>query len=186
MRHTSAANAWLYIYLIFGSLFYAESPSHSRRPLSVSNTDFIPHLVPLSGCFICAVCLAHSIYIKSNLKPCTLTGSGSSNFQHVFAYAYVPPSGSSFTLPSCSALKASLIIQQFVCRINWQLFMLFYLISLCWPALHMTKQGETERKVMPGQYHVLSNIVYSQFYRSSTRNFQTHYQYKQIELPFFL
>lgn len=108
----------------------------------------------------------------------------SSNFQHVSAYAYVPPSSAALipqfnahspSRAAISALKASLIIQQFVCRINWQLFMLFYLISLCLPAplspclpvslspcllaLHVTRQRATDlrlkRKVMAGQYCVL-------------------------------
>lgn len=132
-------------------LRWAQSKApHSRLPPAAQLSPISQlNSVSISKCFICAVCLAHSIYIKSNQKPCTLTGRVSSNFQHVFAYAYVPPSGCTYPivlLPLYSCLKASLIIQQFVCRINWQLFMLFYLISLCLPALHVTNQSRAEQR----------------------------------------
>lgn len=132
----------------------------------------------------------------------------SSNFQHVSAYAYVPPSSAAlipqFNAHSPSphspspaailALKASLIIQQFVCRINWQLFMLFYLISLCLPApvslapCFACDEATCNRpKIKEESYgrsvlRITCWVIYSHFYLSSSRTFQT--QYKQIDLLF--
>lgn len=92
-----------YIFIWFLARCFTMSPvkvaSQSPSPRS-STVPPISQLnsVSISKCFICAVCLAHSIYIKSNQKPCTLTGRVSSNFQHVFAYAYVPPSGCTYPI----------------------------------------------------------------------------------------
>lgn len=138
----------------------------------------------------------------------------SSNFQHVSAYAYVPPSSPALipqfnahspsphspSRAAISALKTSLIIQQFVCRINWQLFMLFYLISLCLPAplspclpvslapCFACDEATCNRpKIKEESYgrsvlRITCWVIYSHFHLHSSRTFQT--QYKQIDLLF--
>lgn len=133
-------------------------PRSSTVPIAVSQLNS----VSISKCFICAVCLAHSIYIKSNQKPCTLTGSVSSNFQHVFAYAYVPPSDCTYptvhrTLHPQYSPK-SILNNSTVC-LSHQLATL-YAILFDFPLSPCSACDEPKqsRQVMPGQYYVLSNI----------------------------
>lgn len=140
-------------------------PRSSTVPIAVSQLNS----VSISKCFICAVCLAHSIYIKSNQKPCTLTGSVSSNFQHVFAYAYVPPS--SCTYPTVQRTlhpqysPKSILNNSTVC-LSHQLATLYAILfdfplSPCFAC----DEAKQSRQVMPGQYYVLSNMftLLSQF-----------------------